>query len=134
VAQTEPTELQRLPGGELEVPADYARAGWLVDGAVPGAPGPAVLGGHIDSRSGPAVFYRLGSCARATRSRWRCPTAAPSRSPSTTSCATRRTPSPHAARYRPVPGSPLRLITCGGAFDPAARSYRDDVVVFASAG
>ena len=26
----------------------------------------------------------------------------------------------------------LRLITCGGAFDPDARSYEDNVVAFAS--
>jgi hypothetical protein len=32
----------------------------------------------------------------------------------------------------PAPGSSLRLITCGGTFDAAARSYRDNIVVYAS--
>jgi hypothetical protein len=27
----------------------------------------------------------------------------------------------------------LRLITCGGTFDPAARSYVDNVIVYATA-
>ena len=33
--------------------------------------------------------------------------------------------------YGPTPGAELRLITCGGEFDRAARSYRDNVVVYA---
>ncbi len=33
----------------------------------------------------------------------------------------------------PMPGVALRLITCAGRFDAAARSYWDKAVVFASA-
>ncbi len=33
--------------------------------------------------------------------------------------------------YGPTPRAELRLITCGGEFDAAARSYRDNVVVSA---
>ncbi len=40
---------------------------------------------------------------------------------------------PTAAVYGPVPDAQLRLITCGGAFDPALRSYLSNVVVFAVA-
>jgi len=39
---------------------------------------------------------------------------------------------PSNAVYGPAPGSSLRLITCGGTFDAAARSYRDNIVVYAS--
>jgi hypothetical protein len=34
--------------------------------------------------------------------------------------------------FGPVTGPELRLITCGGPFDRARRSYRDNVVVFAT--
>ncbi|MFJ8623114.1 class F sortase [Kitasatospora sp. NPDC093550] len=34
--------------------------GWYRDGAAPGAGGNAIVVGHADNRSGPAVFYRLG--------------------------------------------------------------------------
>ncbi len=34
--------------------------------------------------------------------------------------------------YGDTEDASLRLITCGGAFDSAERSYRDNVVVFAS--
>jgi hypothetical protein len=40
---------------------------------------------------------------------------------------------PTAAVYGPVPGPQLRLITCGGAFDPAIGSYLANVVVYAVA-
>jgi hypothetical protein len=34
--------------------------------------------------------------------------------------------------FGPTPDRALRLITCGGSYDRAARSYRDNVVAFAS--
>ena len=36
---------------------------------------------------------------------------------------------PTAAVYAPTPRPELRLITCGGRFDRAARNYVDNVVV-----
>jgi hypothetical protein len=38
---------------------------------------------------------------------------------------------PTAAVYGPVANAQLRLITCGGTFDPATRRYLSNVVVFA---
>lgn len=43
----------------LEVPEDFSVAGWFDRGPTPGEPGPAVVAGHVDSKAGPAVFYRL---------------------------------------------------------------------------
>jgi hypothetical protein len=45
--------------GAMQVP-DPDQVGWYKRGPRPGAPGPAVLIGHVDSRTSPAVFYRLG--------------------------------------------------------------------------
>src|SRR5438105_1205772 len=47
--------------GSIEVPADFNQAGWYDKGPTPGEVGPAVLLGHLDSYTGPAVFARLGS-------------------------------------------------------------------------
>jgi hypothetical protein len=52
-------ELGKEPDGSLEVPSDYDQAGWFAPGPAPGQFGPAVLAGHVDSKAGPAVFYRL---------------------------------------------------------------------------
>src|SRR6187551_1103237 len=45
--------------GEITPPRDYAKAGWYGRGVVPGQPGPAVIAGHVDSTTGPAVFFYL---------------------------------------------------------------------------
>jgi hypothetical protein len=50
-------------GGDLQVPEDFGRAGWYTGGPTPGEQGPAVIAGHVDSRGGPAVFYRLRELA-----------------------------------------------------------------------
>jgi len=47
--------------GALEVPRRYEQAGWYIPGLAPGQYGPAVIAGHVDSTTGPAVFYRLSA-------------------------------------------------------------------------
>ena len=47
------------PDGTMQVPDDFQVAGWFTGGPQPGQLGPAVIAGHVDSRTGPAVFYRL---------------------------------------------------------------------------
>lgn len=48
------------PDGTLEVPEDYDQTGYYTGWSVPGNVGPSVVVGHIDSYTGPAVFFRLG--------------------------------------------------------------------------
>ncbi len=121
----------RLDGaGALEPPADYAVPGWYADGTAPGDMGPAVIAGHVDSRTGPAVFYKLrdllpGDVVQVLRGEhWI----------DFEVTATGRYPKDHfptAEVYGPTPDAQLRLITCGGFFDRARDSYRDNVVVYA---
>ena len=47
------------PQGNLDVPKDVADVGWYADGVRPGEPGDAVIDGHLDWYTGPAVFARL---------------------------------------------------------------------------
>ena len=46
--------------GSIEVPQDASAPGWFTPGPSPGQLGPAVIAGHVDSATGPGVFYRLG--------------------------------------------------------------------------
>jgi Sortase domain len=52
--------------GTMEVPG-VDLAGWYEPGPRPGEAGPAVIVGHVDSRHGPAVFFRLGELRRGDR-------------------------------------------------------------------
>lgn len=45
--------------GQLETPAQWDDAGWYRMGSQPGGAGVAVIVGHVDSHTGPAVFFRL---------------------------------------------------------------------------
>lgn len=132
VAEDQLVDLARGPAGELETPVDYARAGWFAGGAVPGSSGPAVIAGHVDSRSGPAVFYRLRDLSPGDAIDVTLSDGTVAAFVVDTVQQYPKNAFPTNAVYGPVPGSALRLITCGGTFDEAARSYRDNVVVYAS--
>jgi hypothetical protein len=121
------------PAGVLAAPVDFARPGWYAGGTAPGDPGPAVIAGHVDSKRGPAVFFRLhelkaGDVIEVARGdRW----------------VTFRVASagwypkanfPTAEVYGPTPDPQLRLITCGGDFDRSHRSYKENLIVFAVGG
>ena len=121
------------PLGAMEVPDGAVTAGWFALGPVPGDPGPAVLAAHVSWAKVAGVFARLhemrvGDAAIVTR--------ADGRAVRFTAYRVERfgkTAFPTADVYGNTEGPELRLITCGGEFDRAARSYRDNVVVFARA-
>jgi LPXTG-site transpeptidase (sortase) family protein len=116
--------------GALEVPTNYDHAGWYTDGTPPGEQGPSVIVGHVDSERAPAVFYRLyqleaGDLIEVARGEeW-------VRFRVASSAWYPKAHFPTALVYGPTPDAQLRLITCGGQFDPARRSYLDNLVVFA---
>jgi len=117
--------------GELVPPSQPGRAGWFRKGAVPGDIGPAVLAGHVDSRTGPAVFYRLsrlaaGDLVVVDRSDGRS-----ARFLVTSVRRHRKDAFPTELVYGATPGRELRLITCGGPYRGGA-GYRDNVVVTAT--
>jgi Sortase domain len=126
-------DLQLDGTGALAAPDAYDVAGWFVEGPQPGQPGPAVIAGHVDSRDGPAVFYRLAELAEGDTVVVRREGAEPVRFTVTRVEQYPKDDFPTESVYGPVPGPELRLITCGGTFDRSARRYRDNVVVYASA-
>ena len=51
-------------GGAMQVPSSTTVAGWYTGSPRPGAVGSAIIVGHIDSVTGPGVFYRLPELRR----------------------------------------------------------------------
>ncbi|PWJ53965.1 Sortase family protein [Quadrisphaera granulorum] len=117
--------------GALEVPADAAQAGWFAQGVAPGAQGPAVIAGHVDSRRGPGIFADLGSIARGAEVEVDRADGSTVRFVVTGVEQVAKDAFPTQAVYGPVAGPELRLITCGGAFDEGTGHYVDNVVVYA---
>jgi len=125
------THLGVAPNRTIEVPADFAVPGWFDQGPRPGQPGPAVVLGHVDSKAGPAVFYRLnrlpvGAVVFVDRA-----------DGSTVDFRVRgmqhvaKTAFPTDLVYAPTLEPSLRLVTCGGPFDHSRSSYLDNVIVYA---
>jgi len=115
----------------VQVPSDVHVVGWYQFGPPPGAGGSAVLLGHVDSwTQGPGVFFRLRELEPADVI-W-VTFANGSESPFRV-VARRSYPKsglPGQLFERDGP-SVLALVTCGGSFDQATRSYSDNLVVFA---
>ncbi len=129
-------QLGRTAAGALEVPPPgptYNSAGWYKYSPTPGALGPAVIAGHVDSAAdGPSVFYRLGALQRGD-------TVDVARADGSVAIFTitdvsryHKTAFPTQLVYGNTNRADLRLITCGGSFDSNTGHYTDDVIVFAS--
>jgi len=113
------------------VPSSTAVAGWYAESPRPGEIGAAVIAGHIDSYLGPGVFYRLRDLKRGNLIyvRRRHGSLAVFKVTAVRTVLKKRFPT--ADVYGPVPDAQLRLITCGGAFDPVTGRYLSNVIVFA---
>jgi len=116
--------------GSIEVPTDFGQPGWYTLGATPGELGPAVISGHVDSKKGPAIFYRIGALKPGAKVMVR---------RKDTSVATfvidkvaryAKADFPTSLVYGATTRAELRLVTCGGAFDQATGHYVDNIVAF----
>ena len=120
--------------GSIQVPPVGANspAGWFRDSPTPGQLGPSVIVGHVDSvAAGPAIFYRLGTLrpgdtATVTRADH---IVAVFRVDSVEKYA--KSSFPTLQVFGNTDHAGLRLITCGGTFNPAKQSYEDNIVVYA---
>jgi sortase (surface protein transpeptidase) len=121
------------PDRRMEVPEDYSVAGWYTGGSRPGEPGPAVIVGHVDSKRGPAVFFRLGELRRGDVVVVRYPARLEVRFRVERTERHPKAAFPTRRVYGDTAGATLRLVTCGGTFDRASGHYRDNVIVFATA-
>jgi hypothetical protein len=121
--------------GTIQVPSlitSADEAAWYRYSATPGEVGAAIIEGHVDSYHGPAVFFRLGALrpgdiidvtlADGVTAVFR------------VTGVREYTKSEFPARtiYGAADYAALRLITCGGPFDPATGHYLSSTVVFAS--
>ncbi len=123
------------PDHTVQVPplGPVSQAGWYTDSPTPGQLGPSILLGHIDSAQyGPGVFFKLGALepgdpVEVTRTDH---IVAVFRVDRVVSYPKASFPSLEV--YGNTPNAQLRLITCGGVFDRAARSYENNIVAYAS--
>lgn len=125
-------KLRRLEDQSIEVPRHPRSAGWWADGPRPGQRGPAVVLGHLDSKAGPAVFFRLGELNPGDEVRVDRADGSTVRFVVTQRHRYDKERFPTELVYYPTLQSELRLVTCGGTIDPSTGHYRENLVVFAA--
>ncbi|MEV4803010.1 class F sortase [Nonomuraea sp. NPDC049421] len=108
------------------------RTGWYKHSPVPGETGPAIINGHVTTRSGPAVFDRLRELAKGDhiyvyRSDGKVTrfTVSGIEQASKNAFPTKRV-------YGNTSNAQLRLITCGGVYNKTTHHYTDNIVVYAT--
>jgi hypothetical protein len=114
------------------LPASANLAAWYKYSATPGQIGASVIEGHVDSYSGPAVFFRLGALRPGDTVNV---TLADRVTAIFRVTGVREYPKirfPAKTIYGRSNYAALRLITCGGVFDNATGHYLSSTVVFAS--
>lgn len=115
--------------GTVQVPDDYGVAGWYRDGPAPGDPGAALILGHVDSTSGPGIFFRLHELRKGDPVLVRRADGTTARFVVERSATFPKSRFPAAKVYAATARPELRLVTCSGDF--AAGHYLDNLVVFA---
>ncbi|MFD6878387.1 MULTISPECIES: class F sortase [unclassified Streptomyces] len=125
-------ETLRLNGdGTMQTPKDPGLAGWYEPGPTPGSQGPAVIAGHVTWNGASAVFEKLrtmkaGDTIKVTR-----------RDKKTVTFTVNKVAEypkadfPTLEVYKNLDHAGLRLVTCGGDFDPKKHYYDSNVVVYA---
>jgi hypothetical protein len=108
------------------------QASWYRLGPAPGAPGPAVILGHVNGDGKEGIFARLNEVKPGDQVKV-------SRADGKTAVFTvtklqqvAKNAFPTTAVYGDTPAAELRLVTCGGDFDQSKHSYADSIIAFAT--
>ncbi|OPC78551.1 class F sortase [Embleya scabrispora] len=119
--------------GVLDVPpaGNPNLAGWYEDGVAPGSRGNALVLGHVDTMTGPAVFWGLGSLKSGDTVEISRADGSVAKFAIDSVEAFPKDDFPDERVYGKTRDAQLRLITCGGTYDRKAKDYKDNVVVFA---
>ncbi|GAA2233513.1 MULTISPECIES: class F sortase [Streptomyces] len=127
------TDLAINPSGQLEPPPpnDTNLVGWYAKGHTPGETGTAIIAGHVDTATSPAVFAGLGELKKGDR--FQVVRADGSKATFAVDAAQSfaKAAFPSDRVYGDTPRAQVRLITCSGSYDRQARDYTENLVVFA---
>ncbi len=122
--------LDRNADGSVEVPTSFHVAGWYEHSVSPGQVGPSVILGHVDSKSGPGIFYKVGLLQPGAKVVVKRDDGKLVNYVITGVRQYPKTGFPTIDVYGDTAVPTIRLITCGGAFDSATGHYVSNIVAF----
>jgi LPXTG-site transpeptidase (sortase) family protein len=117
----------------IEVPSVHKpeQAGYYAYSPKPGDPGPAVILGHVNGDGRPGVFAKLSELKRGDLVIIDRADGSKLAYAVTLVRVADKDEFPTQEVYGPTPGSELRLITCGGAWEGGQTGYADNIIVHA---
>lgn len=116
--------------GAMDVPKNYDNVAWYNLGAKPGALGNAVIDGHVDSKTGPAVFWDLRKLRPGDEVLVLGSDGVERRFVVTALQVYKRDAAPLERIFGAAPGVHLNLITCDGVFDRTRKEYDSNLIVY----
>ncbi|WP_309062489.1 class F sortase [Streptomyces sp.] len=119
--------------GQLEAPPPHNTnlVGWFAKGATPGEAGTSIIAGHVDTATSPAVFARLSELEEGDRFRVVRADGSKATFEVHDTESFDKDDFPDERVYADTPRAEVRLITCAGDYDRAAKDYTENLVVFA---
>ncbi|WP_405966837.1 class F sortase [Streptomyces sp. NBC_00015] len=119
--------------GRLEPPPanDVNLVGWHAKGASPGERGTAIIAGHVDTKTSPAVFAGLSELAKGDGFQVLRADGAKASFRVDSVETFDKADFPSDRVYSDTSEAQVRLITCAGAYDRRVKDYTDNLVVFA---
>jgi hypothetical protein len=118
--------------GTVQVPTNAQQPGWYGLGPSPGEIGSAVILGHVDSQSGPAVFFKLQSLAPGDVVDVSLADGVTAQFKVTSTTMYLKANFPDQTVYASHGYGALQLVTCGGTFDTKTGHYLSNIVVYTS--
>lgn len=122
--------LGRYPDGTIEMPSWPSIPGWYEYGPTPGQIGPAVIAGHLDTWTAPAIFWRLHELRPGDEIDVLRQDGTTAKFAVTKVEELPRDNFPTKEIYGNINYAGIRLLTCGGTFNPATMKYSDNTAVF----
>jgi len=101
----------------VQVPTDFQQAGWFGLGPSPGQTGSAVILGHVDSYTGPAVFFQIRTPRAGNQVNVSLANGAVAHFRVSAMAMYAKDQFPARQVYAPHGGSARQLLTCGGTLN-----------------
>lgn len=119
-----------LGNGQMGVPSSTDEIGYLADGILPGEPGNAAMDGHVDSYTGPAVFFRLNRLKAGDDVYVKSKSGCKIRFSVESVEIFKTADAPLQRIFGPAKESRLNLITCAGKYSRKKKEHQARLVVF----
>lgn len=118
------------PDGAMDVPKNYANTAWYAPGTRPGERGNAAINGHVDSKTGKAIFWDLKKLKPGDEIIVGGDDGVERTFVVTSTEIYKRAEAPLNRIFGPAAGAYLNLITCDGVFDRRRQEYDSNLVVY----